>query len=51
MQQNMRYIATGKHNKGNYRITYEMLKQFGYRNLVNEYYRFISKDWSADSDE
>ena len=40
MQQELRYIATGKHNKKNYKITYEMLKEYGYKPLVSEYFRF-----------
>ena len=36
----IRYIATGRHSKSNYRITYEKIKSLGYRNLVNSYYRF-----------
>ena len=40
MQQELRYIATGKHNKKNYKITYEMLKECGYKPLVSEYFRF-----------
>lgn len=39
MQQYIRYCVTGKHNKGNYKITYEQMKVWGYRNLVHEYYR------------
>ncbi len=39
MQQYIRYIITGRHYKGNYRITYQQLKEWGYRSLVNEYYR------------
>ncbi len=39
MQQNIRYIATGRHNKANYRIDYATLKKCGYRSLVNEYYK------------
>lgn len=39
MQQYIRYCVTGKHNKGNYLITYAQMKQWGYRNLVHEYYR------------
>ena len=42
MQEYLRYLYSGRHYKGNYRITYEMLKGLGYRNLVNEYYRFKS---------
>lgn len=38
MQQYIRYCVTGRHYKGNYRITYEQMKQWGYRSLVHEYY-------------
>lgn len=41
MQQSLRYIATGKYNKKNYeRITYKLLKEYGYRSLVNEYWKY-----------
>lgn len=39
MQQYIRYCVTGKHNKGNYKVTYEQMKEWGYRNLVHEYYK------------
>lgn len=39
MQEYIRYIITGRHYKGNYRITYDQLKAWGYKNLVNEYYK------------
>jgi hypothetical protein len=38
LQSNLRYVATGKHNKANYRIRYDMLKKLGYRSLVHEFY-------------
>ena len=38
LQQNIRYLGTGKHNKTNYRTDYAQLKQMGYKSLVNEYY-------------
>lgn len=39
----LRYIATGKHNKKNYKIVpYTKLKKLGYKSLVNEYYLFIN---------
>jgi hypothetical protein len=38
LQQNIRYLATGKHSKANYHTDYAQLKQLGYRSLVNEYY-------------
>lgn len=40
MQQYIRYTCTGRHYKGNYRISYEQLKAWGYRSLVHEYYLF-----------
>jgi hypothetical protein len=42
MQQYIRYCVTGRHYKGNYRITYEQMKAWGYRSLVHEYYIFKS---------
>ena len=39
MQEQQRYIVTGKHNKRNYDIVpYNTLKECGYKSLVNEYY-------------
>ncbi len=40
MQEYIRYIITGRHYKGNYRITYDRMKEWGYRSLVHEYYQF-----------
>lgn len=39
MQQYVRYCCTGRHYKGNYRIAYEQIKQWGYKSLVHEYYK------------
>ena len=39
LQQYIRFLSTGKHNKTNYRVNYEKLKELGYRSLVNEYYK------------
>ncbi|MCD7770052.1 MAG: reverse transcriptase/maturase family protein [Oscillospiraceae bacterium] len=39
MQECIRYIATGRHTKGNYNLRYETMKQWGYLSLVNQYYR------------
>jgi hypothetical protein len=39
LQQNIRYLSTGKHNKTNFQTDYAHLKQLGYRRLVNEYYK------------
>lgn len=36
----IRYLSSGRHYKGNYRITYEHIKELGFRSLVNEYYRY-----------
>lgn len=41
MQQWLRYIATGKHNKKNYeKIKYKQLKEWGYMPLVNSYWKY-----------
>lgn len=39
MQQYIRYIIIGRHYKGNYRISYETLKDWGYCSMVNAYYK------------
>lgn len=39
MQQYIRYTVTGRHYKGNYHITYEQMKEWGYRSLVAEYWQ------------
>ena len=39
LQEYVRYAVTGRHYKGNYRIRYEQLKDWGYRSLVHEFYR------------
>lgn len=46
MQEYIRYIITGRHYKGNYKIKYSKLKEWGYRSLVNEYYK-----WKKNIDE
>lgn len=38
--QYIRYLYSGRHYKGNYRITYEEIKELGFRSLVNEYYKW-----------
>lgn len=40
LQQNIRYISTGKYSKKNYNIRYSDLKKLGYKTLVNEYYNY-----------
>lgn len=43
LQDNLRYLVTGKHNKKNYKIVpYDLLKRLGYKALVHEYYSFIN---------
>lgn len=37
--QYIRYLYSGRHYKGNYKITYEYVKNLGFRSLVNEYYK------------
>lgn len=44
MQQYIRFCVTGRHYKGNYRITYEQMKDWGYRSLVHEYYDMRQRD-------
>lgn len=45
MQEQQRYIVTGKHNKRNYKIVpYTLLKECNYRSLVNEFYKNLSLD-------
>ena len=39
IQQNIRYIVTGKYSKSNYNYRYETMRELGLRSLVNEYYR------------
>jgi Reverse transcriptase (RNA-dependent DNA polymerase). len=43
LQQYIRYISTGVHSKKNYKVTYNTLKELGYRSLVNEYYKYKSQ--------
>ena len=38
IQQNIRYLTTGRHTKANYNLRYETMKELGYRSLVGEYY-------------
>lgn len=40
LQDNCRFVATGRHNKANYRVRYSTLKRLGYRSLVHEYFGF-----------
>ena len=51
LQQNIRFLSTGKHNKTNYKTDYAQLKQLGYKSLVNEYYKYKSRFSSLASDQ
>ena len=44
LQQYIRFISTGKHNKTNFRVDYERLKDLGYKSLVNEYYNYKKQE-------
>lgn len=39
LQEYIRYLYSGRHYKGNYKITYENIKALGYKSLVNNYYK------------
>ena len=41
LQQNIRFLSTGKHGRSNYRVDYAQLKRLGYRSLVSEYYHYV----------
>ena len=47
--QYIRYLYSGRHYKGNFRISYEQIKALGFRSLVHEYYAFKSEDFSLQS--
>ena len=40
----IRFIATGKYTKANYNLRYGTIKEYGFRSLVNEYYRDRGED-------
>lgn len=45
LQQYIRYIYSGKHNKKNYKLVpYVKLKRLGYKSLVHEYYLFLNME-------
>lgn len=44
----VRYLYKGRHYKGNYRVTYEEIKQLGFRSLVHEYYKWKEDSFSKD---
>ena len=44
LQQYIRFLNTGKHNKANFRVNYKRLKALGYKSLVNEYYNYKKQE-------
>ncbi len=36
----IRYLSSGRHYKANYRISYEQIRQMGYKSLVHEYWSY-----------
>ena len=38
LQAQLRYVATGRHNKANFRVRYDRLKELGYRSLVHAFF-------------
>ena len=38
----LRFLISGKHTKSRYNVRYEVLKELGYKSLVNEYYLLSS---------
>jgi len=43
LQEYIRYLNSGRHYKGNYKISYEEIKALGYKSLVNEFYKSKSE--------
>jgi len=39
-QEYVRFLNSGRHYKGNYKISYEDIKKLGYKSLVHEYYQW-----------
>ena len=46
----LRYLYSGRQYKGNYKITYEHLKELGYTSLVNEFYRWRNDNRKLDEE-
>ncbi|MBQ1303825.1 MAG: hypothetical protein IIY51_02855, partial [Erysipelotrichaceae bacterium] len=40
MLEYLRYLYSGRHYKGNYRVSYEDMKKLGYTSLVAEFYNW-----------
>lgn len=47
IQNNIRYVGSGKKSNARYRIRFDQLHALGYRSLVNVYYRRFETDWST----
>ncbi len=46
----LRYLYSGRQYKGNYKVTYEHLKELGYTSLVNEFYRWRRDNRKLDEE-
>lgn len=44
----IRYLYSGRHYKGNYRISYDDIKKMGYHSLVHEFYLYKESTTKAD---
>lgn len=44
LQSYLRYLSTGRFTKKNYQVTYDKMKQCGYRSLVNEYHKWCENN-------
>ena len=49
LQENIRYLSTGRHTKANYRVAYAQMKALGYRSLVHAYYE--SREAGREQDQ
>ena len=47
IQNNIRYVGSGKKSNARYRIRFSKLHELGYRSLVNVYYHRFETDWST----
>ena len=45
----VRYLYKGRHYKGNYTVTYDTIKSWGFRSLRHEYY-LSRRDSSSESE-